>query len=125
MKDYEVKITESSRNFDARERIMMKDKTNAVSLDKAVQPGEQLTITPEDWAVLDVHNEASIDKDYKNYLITDVDGVKYCTGSESFWRAFRDIWDEMQEAQEEFQICIYKLESKKYAGKSFLTCSIV
>lgn len=125
MKDYEVKIIDSSRTFDARERIMMKDKSNAVSLDKAVQPGEQLTITPEDWSVLEIHNEVSIDKDYKNYMITDVNGVKYCTGSESFWRSFIDIWDEMKEAQEEFQICIYKLESKKYAGKSFLTCSIV
>ena len=123
MKDYEVKIAGSSRDLTARERLMYKDTSNAVRLDEATSKGT-IVITPVAYAVLEIHNEKGDDKDYNNYVVVDSEGNKYVTGSSSFWKAFEDIWDEMSSENEPFEIEIYRLESKNYKGKQFITCSI-
>lgn len=123
MKDYEVKIAGSSHDLTARERLMYKDTSNAVRLDEATAKGT-IVITPVAYAVLEIHNEKGDDKDYNNYVVVDSDGNKYVTGSSSFWKAFEDIWDEMSGENEPFEIEIYRLESKNYKGKQFITCSI-
>ena len=46
---------------------------------------------------------------------------KYLTSSQSFVSAFLDIWEEMANESEEYEIEIYKLPSKNYKGKSFLS----
>ena len=124
-KDYEVKIKSTSKELTARERVMLKDTRNAIKLDEAV--GETpLVISPDYYAVLDVHNEKSKeDKDFENYVVVDTDGNKYVTGSTSFFEAFTEIVEEMGGTGEEYQIEIYKLDSKNYKGKQFITCSIV
>ena len=124
-KDYEVKIKSTSKELTARERVMLKDTRNAIKLDEAV--GETpLVISPDYYAVLDVHNEKSKeDKDFENYIVVDIDGNKYVTGSHSFYEAFTEIVEEMDGTGEEYQIEIYKLDSKNYKGKQFITCSIV
>ena len=123
MKDYEVKIAGSSRDLTARERLMYKDTSNAIRLDEATTKGA-IVITPVAYAVLEIHNEKGDDKDYNNYVVVDSEGNKYVTGSSSFWKAFEDIWDEMSGENEPFEIEIYRLESKNYKGKQFITCSI-
>ena len=123
MKDYEVKIAGSSHDLTARERLMYKDTSNAVRLDEATAKGA-IVITPVAYAVLEIHNEKGDDKDYNNYVVVDSEGNKYVTGSSSFWKAFEDIWDEMSGENEPFEIEIYRLESKNYKGKQFITCSI-
>ena len=123
MKDYEVKIAASSRDLTARERLMFKDTSNAIRLDEATAKGA-IVITPVAYAVLEIHNEKGDDKDYNNYVVVDSEGDKYVTGSSSFWKAFEDIWDEMSGENEPFEIEIYRLESKNYKGKQFITCSI-
>ena len=132
MEGYKVTIKETSKNLTARERIMMKDLSNAVKLDAAVSAEESLTITPASYAVLSVHNEkANGDKDYENYVIVDAGGTKFSTGSPSFWDAFMSIVDEMSDEIDPeagdmgFSIEVYKKPSKNYKGKSFMTCSIV
>lgn len=124
-KDYEVKIKSTSKELTARERVMLKDTRNAIKLDEAV--GETpLVISPDYYAVLDIHNEKSKeDKDFENYIVVDTDGNKYVTGSQSFYEAFTEIVEEMDGTGEEYQIEIYKLDSKNYKGKQFITCSIV
>lgn len=122
--NYTVAITECSRELSAKERIAMKDTSNATKLDVACE-GQTLRIVPKDYAVLTVHNEKSDSVDYKNYIIMDENGEKYCTGSDSFWNAFKSIYDEMKDETEAWAIDIYKLDSKNYKGKKFLTCSIV
>lgn len=124
-KDYEVKIHSTSKELTARERVLLKDTRNAIKLDEAV--GETpLVISPDYYAVLDIHNEKSKeDKDFQNYVVVDTDGNKYVTGSHSFFEAFTEIVDEMEGTEEAYQIEIYKLNSKNYKGKQFITCSIV
>ena len=124
-KDYEVKIKYTSKDVTARERVMLKDTRNAIKLDEAVN-GTPLVISPDYYAVLDIHNEKSKeDKDFENYIVVDTDGNKYVTGSHSFFEAFTEIVEEMDETGEEYQVSVYKLDSKNYKGKQFITCSIV
>lgn len=124
MEGYKVTIKHCSRELTARERVMVKDTSNAIKLDEAANADNGVDISVLFYAVLNVHNEKSDDKDYENYLLIDTDGKKYVTGSPSFWSAFMDIADEM-EGEGDFTINVYKLDSKNYKGKRFLTCSIV
>jgi hypothetical protein len=124
-KDYEVKINSVSKELTARERVMLKDTRNAIKLDEAIKD-TPLVISPAYYAVLDVHNEKSKeDKDFQNFIVVDTAGNKYVTGSSSFFEAFTEIVEEMSGTGEEYEIEIYKLDSKNYKGKQFITCSIV
>lgn len=126
MTGYNVTIKEASRELTARERIAIKDTTDVERLDVGTKDGNTVIITPVAWAVLEVHNEkAKDDKDYYNYVIVDKDNTRYLTGSESFFTSFREIWDEMSETGEVFEIKVYQRPSKNYRDKSFITCSIV
>lgn len=124
MVGYSVEIKETSKHLSAKERIAIKDTSNALKLDVVCEE-DGVIITPVAFAILSIHNEKSDNKDYENYVITDKDGTKYVTGSESFWNTFISIWDEMQNEEEEWGIKAYKLDSKNYKGKKFLTCSII
>lgn len=125
MEGYKVTIKESSKELTARERIMFKDTTNAVKLDEVANGEERLIIIPAAYVILNIHNEKSDNVDYENYIIVDKDGTKYVTGSGSFISAFMEIWEEMKDEDEEYSIEVYKMDSKNYKGKQFLTCSIV
>lgn len=125
MTGYNVAIKELSKEMTARERIMLKDTTNAIKLDEAANGEAPLIITPTAYAVLGIHNEKSDNVDYENYVITDADGNKYVTGSPSFWTTFMEIWEEMMGEDEQYSIEVYKRDSKNYKGKQFLTCSII
>lgn len=126
MTGYNVTIKETSRELTARERIAIKDTTDVERLDACTKDGNEVIITPVAWAVLEVHNEKAKDnKDYYNYVIVDKDNTRYLTGSESFFTSFHEIWDEMSETGEVFEIKAYQRPSKNYRDKSFITCSIV
>lgn len=126
MTGFSVSIKEVSKELTARERVMLKDTSNAVKLDEAASGDSPLVIVPVAYAVLSVHNEKSTDrKDYENYIILDDTGTKFVTGSASFWNSFIEIWEEMKNESETYSIEVYKKDSKNYKGKKFLTCSIV
>lgn len=125
--DYSVVISEVSQELTAKERIMLKDTTNAIKLDELTQEtDEKVIISPAIYAVLDIHNEKSEqNKDYKNFIIIDKSGKKYVTSSESFWNSFMDIAKEMAGETEEWTIEVYRVPSKNFKGKEFLNCSIM
>ena len=129
MTGYSVTIAESSRELNAREKISFKDFSNATALDtELIDTNDKVVISPNAYIILNVHNEHSKnDKDYKKYLIIDVAGNKFVTGSESFFTAFKEIFDTMEQDApgEEYSIEVYKKPSKNYQGKHFLTCSIL
>lgn len=124
MEGYSVTISEVSRSITAKERVKLKDTTNAISLDEVTREGK-FVFEPDYYAILDVHNEKSEDKDYIKYVIVDKAGTKLVTGSESFMTSFKDIMDEMEGCDEAFSIEAYRMPSKNYKGKEFITCSIV
>lgn len=125
--DYSVVISEVSQELTAKERITLKDTTNAIKLDELTQEtDEKVIISPTIYAVLDIHNEKSEqNKDYKNFIIIDKAGKKYVTSSESFWNSFMDIANEMAGETEEWSIEVYRVPSKNFKGKEFLNCSIM
>lgn len=128
---YKAEVLRTSKDLTMKERMMLKDLSDAIRLDSATQDAE-VVFKPDYYAVIAVHNEKSKDrKDYENYVIVDTDGNKYATGSESFWNAFTDIMDEITDAiadngfEEDYAIRVYRRPSKNYSGKDFITCSIV
>lgn len=128
MEGYSVKVRECSKQLTAKEKIAIKDFTNAIALDSVITDDTPIILSPAYYAILDVHNEHSAnDKDYTKYLIVDNSGSKYVTGSNSFFTSFIDIFTEMQQEApgEDYSIECYRRPSQNYKGKSFLTCSII
>ena len=129
MNGYKATVRECSKELTVKERIMLKDTSNAESLDLLTQEAtfndEKVIINVDYYATLDIHNEKSDNKDYINFIVVDKEGHKYVTGSQSFISSFTDIVDEMTEAGEtDIVIEVYRKESKNYKGKDFITCSI-
>lgn len=123
---YKVTIKESNKELSARERIKIKDTTNAIKLD-GVEPDEKLVFEPDYYAVLTIENDKADtqDKKYNQFIVVDKSGTKYVTGSKSFWDSFINIYNEMKEETEPYEIEVYKMPTKNYTGKYFITCSIV
>ena len=127
MDGYSVKIRETSKELSAKERVAIKDTSNAISIDEVTTENGKMTIDYQFHVILDIHNEKSDNKDYTKTIVVDKEGNKFVTGSESFRTALVEIVNEMTEAGEGDNITIecYRKESKNYKGKSFITCSII
>lgn len=127
MTNYTTSIIESSKELSVREKIKLKDLTSAIAIDKVVEPEKPIDIAPDFYAYLSIHNEKlpENEQDYKIMVIVDKSGTKYYTGSESAISSFVDIFGEMIETAEPFEIEFYKKESKNYSGKHFITCTLV
>ena len=126
MKDYESKVVEVyGAELTLKERIMLKDFSNMASLNEVCEE-TALVIKPVCCVKVDVHNEKSENKDYSVYVVKDESGALYYTSSESFYRSYTDLYDELvDENITEFEIKVYKKESKNYKGKGFITCSLI
>lgn len=125
MEGYKAVVERASKELSAKEKIMLKDMSDAVKLDDIVRDNP-LIISPDYYALVAVHNEKSDTKDYKKIVLVDKDGTKYTTGSMPFITTFEDIVDEMADAgEDDYAIKIYPKESKNYKGKYFITCSII
>ena len=126
MEGYKAVVARASKELSAKEKIMLKDMSDAVKLDDAVKE-QAIVVKPEFYAIINVHNEKSDTKDYTKIVIVDGDsGIKYTTGSMPFITTFEDIMQEMEDAGEtDFSLKVYAKESKNYKGKYFITCSII
>lgn len=132
-RNYKVTIAETSRELNKIERIAMKDVGDAFKLDEVLDsvPDDSFNITISSYARLEVHNEMvrqGSSEDYELYVLIDDEGKKYVTGSSTFWSAFSEIADEFEASEiekGELTIKIYRKPSKNFAGKYFITCSIV
>lgn len=126
MEGYKAVVARASKELSAKEKIMLKDMSDAVKLDDAVKE-QAIVIKPDFYAIINVHNDKSDTKDYTKIVIVDGDsGIKYTTGSMPFITTFEDIMEEMEDAGEtDFSLKVYAKESKNYKGKYFITCSII
>ena len=123
---YKAEVKWTSKELTVKERMILKDGSDAIQLDRETQEAEVI-FKPAYYGIVSVHNEKSKDrKDYEVYVIVDIEGHKYTTGSQSFWNAFSDIMDEVADmsADEDYSIRVYRRPSKNYSGKDFITCSI-
>lgn len=123
---FSVKIAYASKELDIEDRIRLKDTRDSNSLEVISRDGAKI-LNIVAYAVLNVHNEKSDDKDYRQYVFLDKDGNKYMTGSEPFFNSFTDIWEELDEAgvpEDSRKFKIYQLPSRNYAGRNFVTCSL-
>lgn len=130
MDGYKASVKECSKDLTVKEKIALKDTSNATGLDLLTQEanfnGEKVVIDVDYYATINIHNEKSDNKDYINFIVVAKDGTKYVTGSQAFISAFEDIANELAEAGEsDMTIEVYRKESKNYKGKDFITCSIV
>ena len=127
MKGYTVTIRESSKDLSVKEKIALKDTSNAESIDAITAEQGKFVIDYSYHVVLDVHNEKSSNPDYVKVVVVDKSGNKYITGSESFLSSLGEIVEEMTAAGEgeNIQIECFRKESKNYKGKSFITCSLI
>lgn len=125
--DYNTKVTHTSREITAQEKFLIKDFNDAIGLDTVVTDGDGIILDVDVIAEVQVHNEhAKDDKDYTTIVIITKDGTKYTTSSNSVRDAISDIMDECtDEGIEDYKIKVFKKPSKNYAGKSFMTASIV
>lgn len=124
---YKATIITTNKELTGKQKIMLKDTTSAIRLDEATQEAS-IIIKPTLYAHLHIENDNSESGEYENYIFLDEEtGEKYVTGSSSLWRSFMDIVEEMEDAgdNEEWAIKIYRVPSKNYKGKDFLTCSII
>lgn len=126
MEGYKAVVARASKELSAKEKIMLKDMSDAIKLDDEVKE-QALVIKPDFYAIINVHNEKSDTKDYTKIVIVDkTSGNKYTTGSMPFITTFEDIVEEMADAgEEEYELKVYAKESKNYKGKYFITCSII
>lgn len=122
---FSAKVTATSRELTHKQRVMLADTSDDVSIEAQTRDGAVLTLDVDYWAEVAIHNEHSNDKDYSSYVVVTKDGTKYKTGSKSFWNSFMDIWEDMADDDEEWQLKVYQKESKNRAGKTFITCSII
>lgn len=124
--DYIVKITDSSRELTAREKLKFSDTQACISLDNLIdENGGKVVLKPADYVCLDIHNEYSENVDYTKFIVITPDGNMYATGSQSFADSFINITTAMNDSGEtDFEIECYKVKSKNYNG-SFIKCSIV
>lgn len=126
MEGYSATIINSSRELTAKERIRFKDMSKAAQLDDLVQPDQPFILDYDFHLDIEVHNEHAKGntKDYTKRVIVDTAGNSYVTGSESFITAMDDIIKELG-SEDDIQFECYKVASKNYQGKHFLTCTIV
>ena len=125
MEGYKATVSRASKELTAKEKIMLKDTSDAIKLDDVVKENP-IIVEPDFYAMISIHNEKSDTKDYTKIVLVDKDGTKYTTGSMPFITTFEDIMDEMSYAgEEQFSLKIYPKESKNYKGKYFITCSII
>ena len=128
--NYSATILEASRELTAREKVMFKDTQNAISMNEFAeqakeQGGKAIIENVKDFVHIQIHNEKSEDKDYDNYIVVADNGDKYVTGSQAFWNAFMDIYNEMKDETEPWGIQLNLIPSKNYKGKNVLTCSLI
>lgn len=124
MTGYKSTIAFANKELSAKEKVKLKDTTNAVQLTDAVENGS-LVLDLDFYVILHIENDKAEDKEYDQIVLVDKGGCKFVTGSKTFMSTLAVIDDEMSNTNEDYQIEVYTVESKNHKGKSFLTCSIV
>ena len=122
-KNYTVEIINSSEEIKGKRAVMVKDTSNAESLQELTRDGD-FVFKPVAWVELKIHNERSKNKDYTVFIIIGDDGSMYSTSSVNLFDTLSDIMAEMADIDDEWAIRVFQKASKNRAGQKFLTCAV-
>lgn len=123
---YKAELVSATRELSAKERVAVKMFIGAEQLDELTQRDENGVLIDIDYvAVVEVYNEKSDNKNYNKYVYVDKDGTMYISGSETLYRTYEEIAEEMEGENEPWSIKVIRRESTNYKGKDFLTCMLV
>lgn len=128
MGEYSAKVVEviGLKELTGKEKVALKNFADMIQLDEATQEHEEGILINVDYvAVIEVHNEEADTKDYKKQVYVDKGGQMYISGSDSLFRQYKSIYEDMKDDTEEWGIKVIRKESTNYKGKDFLTCVIV
>lgn len=122
---FNVVIEKALKEVTKKEMLQLKDLTDAVRLDQATQERGSVMINNIQNMVklFLVSDDPKNPQEYGKLVITDTEGNRFVTGSESFARRAWEIADDM--AGEEFGLKVYRRPSKNYPGREFLSCSVI
>lgn len=125
--NYKATIIEGATGLSKKEQLMFTDLTDCVSLDEATKESPVMIedLGENCYALLEIHNEKSENVDYQVLIIIDKDGTRYRTGSQTFYSAFKLIYDMMNGSGETWGIKALRRPSKNYQGRDFLTCTVI
>lgn len=128
MEGYTSKVVYcSNSDLTPIQKVKLKTMSGAIMLDLVVEVDKPLEIEFSYYAKIEIHNEHSKgDKDYTKYLIVDSAGTTYVTGSKSFYSALLGITDDLSDEGVEppYMLRVYKVPSKNYQGKTFLSVEL-
>lgn len=119
-------FTFTSKELNARERIQLKDRSNAINIGTALKESDTpLIIDIDYYAVLHVEIPEKEEDSFDSYIFVDKNGTKYTTSSPSLWNAFTQIKDELlADGITDFQIECYKAPCQNRQGE-YLACRLV
>jgi len=119
-----VTIKEKSRELTAKEKLIVDDYSNVIKLNDECDKAP-VTIAPSYYVITTIQEDGK--EPFDQIMILDKSNKKYVTGSTAFINSFLKIFNAMTEADplEDYQISVFKKDSKNYAGRKFLTCSLL
>lgn len=113
---YKATIEKASKELTAREKLQAKNVRTASQIDELSKSADP-TFTPLWYAILNIENDESDNKEYQNIIISTSDKGLLYTGSDSFITSFCEIFDTMkEESDEEFSIRVSRIKSKNFNG---------
>lgn len=125
--NYKAEVKGCTKELTGKEKVALKNFADMIQLDEATQnaEGAGVIIDVDYVAAVHVHNEKADDTDYMKYIYVDKNGVKYISGSESLYRQYTDIAEDMEGETDPWSIKVIRKQSDNYKGKDFLTCVII
>lgn len=119
-------FTYTSKELNARERIQLKDRSNAINIGTALKESDTpLIIDIDYYAVLHVEIPEKEEGSFDSYIFVDKNSTKYTTSSPSLWNAFTEIKDELlADGITDFQIECYKAPCQNRQDE-YLACRLV
>ena len=126
---YKAFIAEVSegKELSFRERVRLIKLAGEKKIDKelALAENKTLTIKPDYYAILEVHNPSAENEDYSVLCFVCGDDI-YTTSSETLKDSYLQLLTLAKDSNEsvDFPIVIYGVPSKNYSGREFFTCTI-
>lgn len=117
----------SSKELSAKERIQIKDRSDAISISSLVDSaGDSFpTIEVDYFTVLSVDFDDEEKENFTTLVIRDKNGSKYTTSSTAFRNSFMNIYEELaKDGVDEFVVECYKSPCTNRVG-NYYACRLV